>query len=171
VPDNQYRYREDTLARLHANGVRWPMVDYVLNYSRPIWREYLGTALLRIVGYDRDGDLLLVTVLERPDEDDVYDILTARCRPPGRTPAMNQPRDIIEQALAAAAAPFPHPGAKGEIVTDRPPAKSVVSARVDARLEDDLIAEAVRSDRTPSALIADLLDEALAARHVARRAP
>jgi hypothetical protein len=78
VPDNQYRYREDTLARLHANGVRWPMVDYVLNYSRPIWREYLGTALLRIVGYDRDGDLLLVTVLERPDEDDVYDILTAR---------------------------------------------------------------------------------------------
>jgi hypothetical protein len=43
-----------------------------------------------------------------------------------------------------------------------------VSARVDARLEDDLIAEAVRSDRTPSALIADLLDEALAARRAAR---
>lgn len=76
MPD-RYRYADGTLDRLIANAVPWQAVEWVLHIARPTLREFIATAVLRVVGRDPDGALLMVTCIETAD-DDVYQIVTAR---------------------------------------------------------------------------------------------
>lgn len=61
--------------RWPLRGVRWQAVTHVLRYAHPRVRHHIG-ALLRIAGYDRDGGLLAVTLIE--EADDQYLVVSAR---------------------------------------------------------------------------------------------
>ncbi len=78
MPIFQYRFAHQTLARLSANGVAWQAALWVLGVAHPVVREVIGVSLLRVTGADDRGHLLMVVLQERADEDDAYDILSAR---------------------------------------------------------------------------------------------
>lgn len=77
MPQFRYLFSAGALDRLAAQHVAWQAVLFVLDVASPTVQEHLGAALLRVIGADAHGHLLMVTLRETAD-DDVYEILTAR---------------------------------------------------------------------------------------------
>jgi hypothetical protein len=82
---------------------------------------------------------------------------------------MNDPDGRYAAALEAEQVPFGQPDKRVIDRRDRS-AKEVIHSRVVPEIADALIAEALRCKQAGSALIADLIAEALAARAAAGRA-
>jgi hypothetical protein len=91
VPD-QYVYAPGALDRLARNGVPWQAVEWVLKVARPVVREFIGVAVLRVTGADPDGHLVMVTCLET-DVSDTYEIVSARYLDPDEAAMFPQRED------------------------------------------------------------------------------
>lgn len=87
MPLFRYLFAAGALDRLAAHHVAWQAVLFVLEVASPVHQQHIGSAVLRVTGADQRGHLLMVTLLELPDTDDTYEILSARYLDPEESAA------------------------------------------------------------------------------------